>query len=85
MQGRRWIAVCLAVGLALGLHASGLLAGLEDASVDQRLRLRPATTPADVVLVALDERSLDLLGERPPIPRSLHGGCSTGCGASSRW
>ena len=63
---------CLAVGLALALHASGVLAGLEDASTDQRLRLRPAKAPADVVLVALDERSFDLLGERPPIPRSLH-------------
>ena len=28
--------------------------------------------PADVVVVALDRRSFDLLGERPPIPRSLH-------------
>jgi CHASE2 domain-containing sensor protein/predicted Ser/Thr protein kinase len=63
---------CLAVGLALGLHASGVLAGLEDASVDQRMRLRPAKAPADVVVVGLDSRSLDLLGERPPIPRSLH-------------
>ena len=73
MQGQRWIAVCVAVGLALGLHASGLLAGLEDASVDQRMRLRPATTPDDVVVVGLDRRSFDVLGERPPIPRSLHG------------
>ena len=55
------------------VHVSGLLATLEDASVDERFRLRPAAAPADVVLVALDERSLDLLGERPPIPRSLHG------------
>jgi len=73
VQGQRWISVCLAVGLALALHASGLLAGLEDASVDQRLRLRPADPPADVVVIALDRRSFDLLGERPPLPRSLHG------------
>ena len=72
MQGQRRIAVCLTLGLALGLHASGVLAGLEDASVDQRLRLRPAAPPAGVVIVALDRRSFDLLGERPPIPRSLH-------------
>ena len=63
---------CLAVGVALAVHASGLLAALEDASVNERFRLRPAKSPADVVIVALDERSLDLLGERPPIPRSLH-------------
>jgi len=72
VQRQRWIAGCLAVGLALGLHASGLLAGLEDASVDQRLRLRPDKAPADVVVIALDRRSFDLLGERPPIPRSIH-------------
>jgi len=59
--------------LALLVHATGLLAAVEDASVDERFRLRPAVAPADVVIVALDERSLDLLGERPPIPRSLHG------------
>jgi serine/threonine-protein kinase len=59
--------------VALGLHASGLLAALEDASVDQRLRLRPAKTPADVVVIALDRRSFDVLGEPPPLPRSLHG------------
>ena len=63
----------MAVGLALVVHVTGLLAGLEDASVDQRFRLRPAAPPPDVVVVALDERSLDRLGERPPIPRSLHG------------
>ena len=63
----------MAVGLALVVHVSGLLAGLEDASVDQRFRLRPASPPPDVAVVALDERSLDRLQERPPIPRSLHG------------
>jgi CHASE2 domain-containing sensor protein len=69
---RRAIVGCIAVGLALAIHVTGVLAGVEDATVDQRFQLRPASTPSDVVLVALDERSLDLLGERPPIPRSLH-------------
>ena len=72
MRKRAFTVGAIAVALALVIHGSGLLAGLEDAAVDARFQLRPASRQSDVVVVALDERSFDLLGKRPPLPRSLH-------------
>src|SRR4051812_15436285 len=61
-----------AVAVAFAVFFSGVLDGLEEASVDARFALRGADPPASVAVVALDERSFDLLGQRPPVRRSLH-------------
>jgi len=62
-----------AVGLSLGVGAAGALGSLELDTVDARFKLRGARTPrSEIVLVALDGRSVSELGLRPPLPRSLH-------------
>jgi CHASE2 domain-containing sensor protein len=72
----RGFAVALAVGLAAGLvalalHAAGLLAGAEARTVDARFAVRGASTPAGVVVVAIDEPSIERLGAWP-ISRARH-------------
>ena len=64
--------------VALGAIAVGLIAylagawpGLEDGSVGLRFALRGAQRPADVVVVGIDDRSLEQLRIRWPFPRSL--------------
>jgi CHASE2 domain-containing sensor protein/predicted Ser/Thr protein kinase len=60
------------VVVAVGLGATGGLDRLELASIDTRFDLRGTQPPPeDVVIVALDERSLERFG-RPPIPRTVH-------------
>ncbi|MGZ6641153.1 MAG: CHASE2 domain-containing protein [Solirubrobacteraceae bacterium] len=61
----------LAGVVALGVHATGVLNGVEARTVDARFALRGASTPADVVVVAIDERSIARLGTWP-IPRTRH-------------
>ena len=61
--------------LAAGVGVIGLLTGawngVENASVDARFSLRPAHHPHNVVVVAIDEKTLDALDLHWPFPRSL--------------
>lgn len=81
MRGRRQrqrTALLLAVavlsgGLAVVLEATSLVRRTELASVDARFGIRGEQTPRrDVVIVGLDDRSLDELDVTPPIPRRIH-------------
>jgi|GEM_PF-2080797 len=49
----------------------GVWPGVENGSVDLRFGLRPPARPADVVIVAVDDKTLNALGLRWPFPRSL--------------
>ena len=65
------VAVVAAV-VGFGSYASGLLNGLESRTVDARFGLRPAHTPRDLLVVAVDDYSIDALGHSWPFPRSWH-------------
>ena len=73
---RRTFALALVAGLALaaGLsaYATGLWRGLEARTVDARFSLRPAHPPRDLLVVAIDDRSIDDLVQHWPFPRSRH-------------
>jgi adenylate cyclase len=63
----------VAIGAAVGANAAGILHGAELGSVDLRFGLRGRETPRrDVVLVAVDNKTLSVLNRQPPYPRSLH-------------
>ncbi len=53
------------------LYASSILDGLERQSVDVRFSWRGSQAPGDqIVIVAVDQATLQTLGVRPPLPRS---------------
>ena len=63
----------VAIGAALGANAAGILHDAELKSVDLRFQIRGKQTPRqDVVLVAVDNRTLSVLNRQPPYPRSVH-------------
>jgi adenylate cyclase len=63
--------VAAAAGLAPQI--TGALGGLEDQSVDARFAVRgDQAPPADVVVIAIDERSLVRINLQWPFPRELH-------------
>lgn len=63
----------VAAAAAVGAEAIGAFAPLEQGSINARFALRGAKpAPPGIVIVALDARSLKLLGMRPPLPRALH-------------
>jgi adenylate cyclase len=63
----------VAIGAALAADAAGVLHDAELKSVDLRFQIRGERTPRqDVVLVAVDNKTLSVLNRRPPYPRSLH-------------
>jgi adenylate cyclase len=63
----------LAGGLGVGAHATGLLDRLEFAAVDSLYKVRDDPAKAsDVVVVGVDENTLDLLDRPWPFRRSLH-------------
>lgn len=77
-RGRRaaLFALCAALALAVALTAYGLglLRGLEGRTIDQRFALRGVQPPpADLVVVAIDDRTFDELNLQWPFPRSVHG------------
>src|SRR3954453_838859 len=81
MGGRR-LRVLLTAGLLATLVAgaayfTGVLGGLEARSDDPRYRHREASAPSDVVVVAVDDRTFDELGERWPFRRSTFGRAAT--------
>jgi CHASE2 domain-containing sensor protein len=63
--------IAFAVGAAV--QATGALDGLERATLKTRFDIRGAERPDDVVVVAIDAKSFDVLREQWPFPRSLHG------------
>ena len=55
----------------LALYAAGLLNNLERQSVDERFSWRGSQSPgSQIVIVAIDQTTLQTLGLRPPLPRS---------------
>ena len=69
-----WMLVGVAL-LAAGVGVIGLLTGawnaVENASVDARFSLRPVHPPHNLVVVGIDEKTLDALNAHWPFPRSL--------------
>jgi adenylate cyclase len=61
----------VAVAVALGLAATGVLAPLENWTVAKRFEVRGAEPARDVAVVAIDDADLARLG-RWPLPRSRH-------------
>src|SRR5579863_5930095 len=61
--------------LAAGVGVIGLLTGawaqIENATVDARFSLRGAKRPQNVVVVGIDDKTLNSLNLRWPFPRSL--------------
>jgi CHASE2 domain-containing sensor protein/predicted Ser/Thr protein kinase len=68
-----WLPVALtalAAVIAIAVHQTGVLDGIERASVDARFTLRGhERPPASIAIVALDNASLASLQLQPPIPR----------------
>ena len=57
--------------LVLTLYAAGVLDGLERQSVDQRFSWRGhRSSGTDIVIVGIDQKTLEALGTRPPLPRA---------------
>jgi CHASE2 domain-containing sensor protein len=55
----------------LVLYGAGVLNNLERRSVDERFSWRGAQSPgSDIVIVGIDQTTLQALGIRPPLPRS---------------
>ena len=63
----------LSLAVTLGVDAAGILHDAELKSIDVRFHLRGSHAPRrDVVLVAVDNKTLSVLNRRPPYPRSFH-------------
>jgi adenylate cyclase len=63
----------VAIGSALGANALGILHAAELKSMDLRFQIRGEQRPRqDVVLVAVDNKTLSVLNRQPPYPRSVH-------------
>src|ERR1700744_3920960 len=57
--------------LVLGLYEAGVLDRLERQSVDQRFSWRGRqSSGTDIVIVGIDQKTLQTLGIRPPLPRA---------------
>lgn len=66
------VAVLVAVA-TLVLYGTGALNDLERQSIDQRFAWRGAQSPGnDIVIVGIDQKTLEELGTRPPLPRALY-------------
>ncbi len=67
------IVAVLVATLALTLYATGALNDLERQSVDERFSWRGAQSPGDdIVIVGIDQSTLEKLGTRPPLPRAAY-------------
>ena len=56
--------------LVLVLYLAALLENLERESIDQRFSLRGSQPPgSDIVIVGIDQKPMEELGVRPPLPR----------------
>lgn len=63
----------LAAVVAGAAYATGVLGALEDSSIDSRYRHRAAEQPSDMLVVAVDDRTFDDLGQQWPFKRSVFG------------
>ena len=63
----------LAFGVGAIVQTTGALDGLERETLTQRFQQRGADRPNDVVVVAIDSKTFDVLRQQWPFPRSLHG------------
>jgi CHASE2 domain-containing sensor protein len=64
------VAALVAV-FVLVLYAAGVLSNFERQSVDERFSWRGGQSPgSDIVIVGIDQTTLDKLATRPPVPRS---------------
>jgi HD-GYP domain-containing protein (c-di-GMP phosphodiesterase class II) len=71
-RGRPMLLVALvAVVAGAAAYVLGAWPSVEHASVDLRFGLRPATRPANLLIVAIDSKTLGELKRRWPFPRSL--------------
>src|SRR5579862_5837872 len=66
------LAAVAAAAFGLGTYLTGTFTQLEDASLATRFALRGPSRPADIVIVAIDERTFSALRLQWPFPRSLH-------------
>jgi CHASE2 domain-containing sensor protein len=73
--GVRTLAIAPLLGAIVGLVVllTGLLAPVEDASLDLRARLHAGGRPSDIVVVAIDSKTFDELKQQWPFKRSMHG------------
>ena len=62
----------LALAAGATVQATGALDGLERETLKARFDVRGAERPDDVVVVAIDAKSFDVLRKQWPFPRSLH-------------
>lgn len=63
----------LVVVFVLILYASGALNNLERQSIDERFSWRGDQSPgSQIVIIAIDQTTLQTLGIRPPLPRSYY-------------
>lgn len=77
------VAVLVAV-FTLWLYAAGLLNGIERQTVDQRFSWRGDRSPgSDIVIVGVDQTTLQALDIRPPLPRSDYARVLDRVGAAS--
>ena len=65
-----WLAAAL-LAIAGALSATGVLERADNLIYDAMMRMRSPTTPAAVVIVAVDDQSLETIG-RWPWPRHIH-------------
>ncbi len=64
----------LAAGIGVIAYATSALGDAERDALDARFKIRAdEPAPRDVVVVAVDDRTFDQLGQQWPFPRSLHG------------
>ena len=63
----------LAFAVGAAVQTTGALDGLERETLKERFEVRGAEPPDDVVVVAIDAKSFDVLRQQWPFPRSVHG------------
>jgi CHASE2 domain-containing sensor protein len=63
----------LAFGVGAAVQTTGALNGLERSALKTRFDVRGKERPDDVVVVAIDAKTFDVLRQQWPFPRSLHG------------
>jgi CHASE2 domain-containing sensor protein len=67
------VAAFIAIGAGSAAEFARLLPGLEQDSVTQRFERRGAMKAPGLLVVAIDDKTFDDLGEPWPLPRSRHG------------